>query len=332
MKGRVPMAVLLGVVAASAVLIALVAGGGAGAPPAAGGTRGAGGAGGGHATAGAPPGPGAGAGSLSTSTAGGAPVDASRFSRGACEAFPPTTGDSHHTVFIDAGHGGVDPGGQGVTESGKVIYEAGENLAIELETMNLLRAEGYRVVVSRTSNTYVLRPTPSDLTSGVLSVEGAKADIAARDACADLARATILIGIYFDAGTSPLDAGSLTAYDPVRSFAAKSRSLATLLQRDVLSQLNAHGWQIPDDGVQPDTTLGGIPLTTTAAIYRHLLLLGPADPGWFTTASSMPGALIEPLFISDPFEGSIADSALGHLAIAEGMAHAVVAYFRTTSG
>src|SRR5579863_5898387 len=60
MKGRVPMAVLLGVAAASAVLIALVAGGGAGAPPAAGGTRGAGG---GHATAGAPPGPGAGAGS-----------------------------------------------------------------------------------------------------------------------------------------------------------------------------------------------------------------------------------------------------------------------------
>lgn len=263
---------------------------------------------------------------LTTSTAGGAELDPSRFAEGACVAFAPAGRGNRHTVFIDAGHGGIDPGGKGTTDAGQTIYEAGENLTIELQTMNVLRKDGFRVVVSRTSNTNVLRPTAADLTSGSLSVTGARADIAARDACADLAKATILVGIYFDAGTSPQNAGSITAYDPARPFAAKSEHLAMLLQRDVLAHLNANGWQIPDDGVQPDTTLGGLPLTTTAATYRHLILLGPAVPGWFTTPSAMPGALIEPLFLSDPFEGSIANSSQGHRAITEGMVQAIEQY------
>ena len=41
----------------------------------------------------------------------------------------------------------------------------------------------------------------------------------------------------------------------------------------------------------------------------------------------MPGALIEPLFITDPFEGSIADSETGQHVIAGGLARAVEQYF-----
>jgi N-acetylmuramoyl-L-alanine amidase len=41
----------------------------------------------------------------------------------------------------------------------------------------------------------------------------------------------------------------------------------------------------------------------------------------------MPGALIEPLFITDPFEGTIADSTTGQRAIADGIAGAVDQYF-----
>ena len=52
-----------------------------------------------------------------------------------------------------------------------------------------------------------------------------------------------------------------------------------------------------------DVSLGGPALSEAAAAYGHLLLLGPAMAGYFATPSQMPGALIEPLFITDPFEG-----------------------------
>lgn len=256
----------------------------------------------------------------------GTALDPSMFTPGSCVAFSPTSGDRHQTVFIDAGHGGIDPGALGVTESGATIHEADETLPVELDAASLLRAQGYRVVVSRTRASTVIRPGPGDVATGIFTLQGEHADVAARDVCANLAKATVLLGIYFDAGTSPTNAGSVTGYDSVRPFAADNQRLATLLQADVLAHLNARGWTIPDDGVVPDTTLGGPAYTTAAANYDHLLLLGPADPGWFTTPSQMPGALIEPLFITDPFEGTIAASPGGQRAIAQGMAQAAEQY------
>jgi N-acetylmuramoyl-L-alanine amidase len=56
-------------------------------------------------------------------TAEGAAVNAARFAKTACMVYPPTSGDRHLTVFLDAGHGGLDPGSVGETRDGKTIYE-----------------------------------------------------------------------------------------------------------------------------------------------------------------------------------------------------------------
>lgn len=101
---------------------------------------------------------------------------------------------------------------------------------------------------------------------------------------------------------------------------------APRVQSAVLAAMNAQGWQIPDDGVQPDQGLGSS-LTPADHAYGHLLLLGPAKRGYFSTPSTMPGALVEPLFITDPFEGSIAASNRGQQVIAAGLASAVEQYF-----
>ena len=92
--------------------------------------------------------------------------------------------------------------------------------------------------------------------------------------------------------------------------------------------MNAQGWGIPDEGVTSDTSLGSA-VNAQAAAYGHLTLLGPAKAGWVTTPSRMPGTLIEPLFITDPFEASIAAGTRGQWVIARGLARAVVAYFAT---
>ncbi len=260
-------------------------------------------------------------------------IDPSEFSPGACMAFAPTKGDRHETVFLDAGHGGVDPGAIGTTTSGATIYEADVTLPVELDTAQLLRAKGFRVVVSRTTDSSVVRLSSADLSDGVLSLQGAHDDVAARDICANVAHANVLVGIYFDSGATSQNAGSVTAYDTDRPFSSANQTLATLLQNDVLLVMNAQGWGIPNDGVVSDSTVGSLVQTSSgssvangAANYNHLLLLGPAAAGYFSTPSQMPGAVIEPLYVTDPFEASIASSAQGQAVIAGGLATAIEQY------
>jgi len=252
-------------------------------------------------------------------------------------AFSPTAGSRNLTVFLDAGHGGVDPGAVGTTESGQTIYEADQTLSVELDAMAILRREGFEVVVSRTAATSVVRLGAGDVSAALLTIQGAHDDVAARDVCANQAHANLLIGIYFDAGSSQTNGGAVTGYDGDRPFGADNLKLATLVQADVLAAMNAQGWGIPDEGVIPDGDLGSA-ISSRAMSYGHLLLLGPAEAGYFSTPSQMPGVLIEPLFITDPFEGSIAASSTGQQIIATGLAQAVEQYFslaatpKTTTG
>jgi N-acetylmuramoyl-L-alanine amidase len=256
----------------------------------------------------------------------GVAIDPAYFSPGACVAFPPTMGNRHLTVFLDAGHGGPDPGAVGVTSTGQVIYEADQTLPVVLDTTTILRRAGFRVVVSRTGPTSVLRLGPGDVSGGVLTVTGSHDDVAARDVCANMAHANVLVGVYFNSGATAANAGCITAYDAARPFAADNLRLADLVQSAVLAAMNAQGWQIPDAGVQSDQGLGSS-LSPADQAYGHLLLLGPAKPGYFSTPSTMPGALVEPLFITDPFEGSIAASNHGQQVIAAGLASAIEQYF-----
>jgi N-acetylmuramoyl-L-alanine amidase len=254
-------------------------------------------------------------------------IDPAMFSPGACLAYPPTHGNLHETVFLDAGHGGIDPGGVGTTQSGANVEESQVNLSIEMDVLALLRPQGYRVVVSRTQQSTVLRLTPGDVSDGELTGTAAHDDVAARDVCANMAKANILIGIYQDSGWGE---GCLTAYDPDRPFSSDNLRLATLVQNDVLTAMNNRGLDIPNDGVTADTGLGSA-TTYGAYSYPHLMLLGPAQAGYFGTPSQMPGALIEPLYLSDPFEASVAASTSGQQLIAGGIAQAVDQYFSSST-
>ena len=254
-------------------------------------------------------------------------LDPSQFADGSCIAFEPTAGNVHKTVFLDAGHGGIDPGGVGETSSGQRVAESTVNLAVELQTMALLRSHGYRVVVSRTTDTTVARLTSEDLENGLLSNTGVHNDVAARALCANLGKADLLVGIYQDAAGSAAAAGSVTLYDGVRPFATQNQTFANMLQANVLTALNAQGWQIPDDGVNLDGGYGSSTSNSETAHYSHLMLLGPAQAGYFDTPSLMPGALIEPLYLTDPFEGSLAVNPAAQAAIASGITQAVLQYF-----
>ena len=150
--------------------------------------------------------------------AGPAPVQASEsgiqlggglFPAGACVALAPTAGDRHQTVFLDAGHGGPDPGASGTTADGRVVDERGVTLPVVLDAAALLRASGYHVVLSRTTDTSVGRLGPGDATAGALTLQGEHLDTEARVTCANLSGAGVLLSVHFNAFSDPTARGLL---------------------------------------------------------------------------------------------------------------------------
>lgn len=260
------------------------------------------------------------------SVAGRRAVARSLFEPGSCVLFGPTADRRHLRVFIDAGHGGPDPGGVGRTSGGQTVGEAPLNVLVATDAATLLRRHGFSVVLSRTGANAVARPMSGDLAGGVFTPAGSHRDLVARDLCADLAHANAVIGIDFDAASSPTEAGSVTLYDAVRSYAAASLRLAKLVQGEVLASLRAQGVAVPDLGVHTDVGFGSA-LTQADQEYGHLVLLGPAKRGYLDTPTMAPAALIEPLFLTDPAEASLADSSAGQHAIARGLADAVTQFF-----
>jgi N-acetylmuramoyl-L-alanine amidase len=240
---------------------------------------------------------------------------------GACTALVPLRGNRHRTVFLDAGHGGPDPGAVGAVVGGRPVAEKEATLPVALRAARLLRETGYRVVLSRTEDSAVARLGPGG--GGPLTVEQAHADHMARVHCANLAGAAVLVSVHFNAFGDPSEGGATAVYDPSRPFAADNQRLATGLQRDIVASLAGHGWRVADRGIDSDAGTGGPALTEQGAAYGHLIILGPAAAGYVTEPTGMPGALVEPLFVTDPAEAAIATNPRGQDAIAEGIAQAV---------
>lgn len=234
----------------------------------------------------------------------------------ACFAYPPTSRNRGKTVFLDAGHGGPDPG----TEGGGTT-EKDATLAVELTLASLLRADGYRVVVSRTADTAVVKLTDADFDGGALRGSALHRDLVGRIDCANAAKATALLAIHFNGFDDPTAGGSETFYDAERPFAGQNQKLAEDVQASVVKELG-----LDDRGATSDDQLDASTITDTGAAYGHLVELGPMMAGWVDQPSAMPGALVEPLFLTSPDEGRLAASAQGRAKIARALYDGLVGY------
>ena len=250
------------------------------------------------------------------------PLDPSQFAPNACVAFAPTHGDRHKTVFLDAGHGGPDPGALGHTSTGQQLQEKDLALPVVMDAAQLLADNGYRVVVSRTTDTAIIPITSADLGPGGETSAAKHADTIARITCANLAKAFVMVSVHFDADWSSNVTGAMTFYDPGRTFSAQNQQIANLLQSDIVTALDNTGASVHDRGTHSSVGAGN---STSSAdrSYGRLLVLGPAKPGYNDSPSSMPGALVEPLFITNHAEGDLAVSQSGQTAIATGITNAI---------
>ena len=240
---------------------------------------------------------------------------------GACMTFTPSGGHYGKTVFIDPGHGGLDPGVVGST-AGRQVLEKSVALSVGTRLAGLLRADGYRVVLSRTADSSVMRLAADDSVSGAMTASAVHRDLVARTACANASSASVLVSIHFDAFDDPSVGGAESFYDAARPFAGANRQLAGDLQAALVAGLG-----VADRGVWTDDQLGAPALTTTGGLYNHLIELGPAAAGWVDDPSQMPGALVEPLFITNPAEARLAGDPAGQQRIASALKTGLEKFF-----
>jgi len=228
-----------------------------------------------------------------------------------------------HTVFLDPGHGGADSGAIRVNDRGEVILrEKDVNLAVALKTAELLRAKGYRVILSRETNE---RPGSGE----DVNADGRLSHRDNLQAVVDLANtsgAELFISLHSNSSQDPVASGVEVYYCADREFAAESRRLAELVQAELVETLRAIGYPALTRGVKDDGLL-----YSWRGRRGHLFVLGPARTWgrWqvHPRATQMPAVLAEALFVSNNREAQLLASEAGQWALARGYVAAIEAHF-----
>ncbi len=205
-------------------------------------------------------------------------------------------------VAIDPGHGGPEVGAANATYG---IAEKHVNLDIGLRLAALLEANGYQVVMTRTTDSAV-NVNGEDLNgSGAITVDD---DLQARVDVANAAGADVFISIHNNGGPSSMR-GTAVYYCADHPQGARAAHLADLLQQSFLTHLAAIGHDPIDTGASDDANLG--------KPYGHLFVVGVQTPR-IARELAMPGVLGESLFVSNNLEASLLarDDVLQELALA----------------
>lgn len=243
-------------------------------------------------------------------------LDPGGFADGGCVALPALGAGPPSTVVLDAGHGGPDPGAQGTTPDGTTVSEKDLTLSVTLAAADSLRNRGATVVLTRSTDALGSQIEES---RGALTTDASQDDLEARVRCANLARADALVSVHFNSFTDTAVGGTETLFEPDRPLAPRSRALAQSLQTSILTRLSALGRPPADRGVVDDSSGG-------ESTGGHLVLLGPRIPGYIDEPSSMPAALVEPIFITNSADLGIVASPGGASALGDAVYGGITDY------
>lgn len=246
-------------------------------------------------------------------------VDPRTFPVGGCIALPARASPARAVVMVDAGHGGPDPGSLGTTADGRRVAEKELTLSTSLAVASRLRERGVTVVLSRSTDGLGSSIGSDGPQTGALTTAESQRDLLGRVRCANQARADALVSIHFNSFENPAVRGSETLYDVDRSHAPRSRALAQSLQSNIRAGLAALNRPAPDRGVIDDSAGG-------ESGGGNLVLLGPRIPGYVDEPSAMPGALVEPLFLTNPDDLTAVASPRGVDALSESITRGVEDY------
>jgi N-acetylmuramoyl-L-alanine amidase len=217
-------------------------------------------------------------------------------------------------VVVDPGHGGKEIGATARYPDGPSMAEKELNLKVALRLAELLRAQGIEVIMTRTSDTLVNGDKDLNGDDKVNLTD----DLQGRVDKANGVSADLLISVHFNGIDDPSKRGTQIFYADERPFTDKSKTLAEMVQNNMLKQLDKAGYQSQDRKATPDSQLLGRGV--------HFYLLGP-ESKIIKRPSQMPGIIGEPLYLTSPEDAAAIRKPAIQEAVARAYADAVAEYF-----
>lgn len=238
------------------------------------------------------------------------------------------------TIVLDPGHGGDEPG-----TAANGVVERDSNLDLAQRVSTILEARGARVVLTRHS-----AARPRDVPPEANGATATFIDLQSRVSIANSARADVFVSIHSNSNTDSSVRGADVWYTSLRPFAAESQRLAALCIEGVNTALQARGYPIRpreamDDAQLVDAAGRGTPMFVIGPereVPRGELLdrgvdpavvgMHPDAPVWRTSATQMPGALLELLYVSNPDDAALLRDEPTRYAIARGIADGIARF------
>ncbi|MSQ15210.1 MAG: N-acetylmuramoyl-L-alanine amidase [Dehalococcoidia bacterium] len=228
--------------------------------------------------------------------------------------------NGRRTIAIDPGHGGPEVG----AASGS-LAEKNVNLEIARRLKSLLETSGYRVVLTRDSDSRSYT-VPDDKAN--LAFSGTRADLQGRVDIANAAEADIFVSIHNNGSGDAGQNGTEVWYSSDRPFADKSFRLAQNVQDSLVSQLRAAGYNTTNRGLKD----GAFFRVFNGQSFPLFVLGRPRIAPRPTRATNMPGVLGETLFLSNPSDAPMLRSDAILVAIAMGYTEGIARYFASLDG
>src|SRR5215217_7757072 len=238
-------------------------------------------------------------------------------------------------VCLDPGHGGADRGFTHVDANGVLTMEE-EPLDLEQSWALKARLEqhSYRVVMTRETDAAVNSDGKDVNGDGRTAAHdrpgsGRNKDLdelQARINVCNAAQADLLVSIHVNGYSDSTPRGFETWFTRERPFGDRNAAFATLAYAHLKEQLRKIGYVLPAEderGVLPDTTAD---VQREYPLFKHFIMTGPEVPG-VVTASAMPGAIVEALFISNDGDAAVLASPEREQAIVTAYENAIVEYF-----
>ncbi len=258
--------------------------------------------------------------------------------------------DDVPVVCLDPGHGGDDTGYTREPGGGlPFMAEADYNLAHALDLAGRLRARGITVILTRRTPNAVnasgadvngdgesltTAPRPgyaADVEAKRIKRAGEIDEQQARINVCNAAGADLLVSMHLNGydRPSPTAKGYETWYTGVRPFGDRNQRFATLVYRSLGEHFAAAGFETLAREVNDDEKIDVD--ANDPGFFDHMIMTGPDVPGAIT-ASQMPGAIVEALFISDDGDARFLASEQGHDAVVSAYEEAILAYLEEFPG